>query len=90
MMGVTGDNMPRFHRLAPNVISFSGFNGRGIAPGTAFGAVLADYISGRMGDSQLPLPATDPRETPFRRIREAAYEVGSQLAHLTSAYRAHY
>jgi glycine/D-amino acid oxidase-like deaminating enzyme len=90
MMGVTGDNMPRFHRLAPNVIAFSGFNGRGIAPGTAFGAVLADYISGRMGDSQLPLPATDPRETPFRRIREAAYEVGSQLAHLTSAYRAHY
>ena len=39
-IGMTADRLPRFHKLAPNVISFSGYNGRGIAPGTAFGRAI--------------------------------------------------
>ncbi|RCS23855.1 FAD-binding oxidoreductase [Phyllobacterium salinisoli] len=81
-IGMTSDNLPKFHRLAPNVIGFSGYNGRGIAPGTVFGQVLARHISGELGEAELPLPVTDPQEQTFRGLREAYYEAGSQIAHL--------
>ncbi|KXF76157.1 FAD-dependent oxidoreductase [Paramesorhizobium deserti] len=81
-IGMTSDALPKFHRLAPGVIGFSGYNGRGIAPGTVFGQVLARHISGELGEADLPLPVTDPQEQTFRRLREAYYETGAQLAHL--------
>ena len=84
-IGMTADDVPRFHRLAPNVVGFSGYNGRGIAPGTAFGRVLADHVLGALREADLPLPATDPRPAPFRRAREAAYEAGARLAHAAGA-----
>jgi glycine/D-amino acid oxidase-like deaminating enzyme len=81
MIGMTSDNLPRFHRFAPNVISVCGYNGRGISPGTAMGKVLADYITGRLAESELPLPATAPDAPPFRTLKEAIYETGAALAH---------
>jgi len=84
-IGMTDDNLPRFHMLAPNVIGFSGYNGRGIAPGTAFGRILAEHINGRIPESQLPLPVTQPRAPRMRRLKEAFYEIGSQIAHITDA-----
>ena len=48
MIGMTDDALPRFHRLAENVVTFCGYNGRGIGPGTVFGRVLADHILGRI------------------------------------------
>ena len=80
-IGMTNDNLPRFHTLAPKIISFSGYNGRGIAPGTVFGRVLAEHIAGRISDADLPLPVTKPREEGLRTLREGYYEVGAQLAH---------
>lgn len=84
-IGMTANNLPRFHRLGRNVIAFSGYNGRGIAPGTVFGRCLARLIQGEIGEDDLPLPVTDPVAAPRRRLKEAAYEVGAQLAHLTEA-----
>lgn len=81
-IGMTSDNLPRFHTLAPNIISFSGYNGRGIAPGTVFGRILAEHIVGKVGEADLPLPVTKPREEGLRAMREGYYEVGAQLAHL--------
>jgi glycine/D-amino acid oxidase-like deaminating enzyme len=81
-IGMTADNLPKFHRLAPNVISFSGYNGRGIAPGTVFGRILADHISGKLSEQDLPLPVSAPGEPPMRRLKEAFYEVGAQAAHI--------
>ncbi len=43
MMGMTSNALPRFHRLAENVITFSGYNGRGIGTGTVFGRLLAEH-----------------------------------------------
>ena len=60
MIGMTADNLPRFHRLADNVVTFCGYNGRGIGPGTVFGRVLADHILGRIAEKDLPLPVTAP------------------------------
>lgn len=81
-IGMTSDHLPRFHTLAPNVISFSGYNGRGIAPGTVFGRLLAEHIIGRVSEADLPLPVSQPKKEGMRGLREGYYEVGAQLAHL--------
>ena len=81
-IGMTTDHIPRFHELAPNVIGFSGYNGRGISPGTSFGRVLAHFVEGRLSRQDLPLPLTPIGVPAFRAAREAFYEVGAQVAHL--------
>ncbi|RWC25360.1 MAG: FAD-binding oxidoreductase [Mesorhizobium sp.] len=84
-IGMTTDALPRFHKFGRNVVSFSGYNGRGISPGTVFGRELALLILGEQSEAQLPLPSSDLVEIPFIRAREAWYEIGAQIAHLASA-----
>jgi len=84
-IGMTDNSLPRFHKLAENVIGFSGYNGRGIAPGTVFGRVLADYIAGKVDEADLPLPVTPANEARLRRFKEIYYEVGAQVAHIADA-----
>jgi glycine/D-amino acid oxidase-like deaminating enzyme len=84
-IGMTDNRLPRFHKLAPNVISFSGYNGRGIAPGTVFGRLLAEYIAGTLAERDLPLPATDVCVPSLRRLKQTFFDVGSQIAHFTQA-----
>ncbi|MGI3902055.1 MAG: NAD(P)/FAD-dependent oxidoreductase [Janthinobacterium lividum] len=84
-IGMTADSLPRFHRLGRNTVGFSGYNGRGIAPGTVFGRCLADLMLGRIGEDELPLPVSEVVPARHRRIKEAWYEVGAQLAHAASA-----
>ncbi len=84
-IGMTADNVPRFHELAPNVISVSGYNGRGIAPGTVFGKEVAGYILGDKGAADLPLPPTRVKEARFAAPRSAIYEIGALLVHACTA-----
>lgn len=81
-IGMTDDHLPRFHRLAPQAVAVAGYNGRGIAPGTVFGRELARLVLGAVTPDELALPASDPSPARFRHLREAAYEVGSQLVHI--------
>jgi len=85
-IGMTTDRLPRLHKLAPNVLSVSGYNGRGIAPGTAFGRVIARHMQGRILEHDLPLPVLPARPANMRVAKEAFYEIGAQLAHF-SEYR---
>ena len=85
MIGMTADALPRCHRLAHNVVSISGYNGRGIAPGTVFGRCLAELALGTIGEADLPLPLSEPKTAPLRHPAEAFYEVGAQLAHFVYA-----
>jgi glycine/D-amino acid oxidase-like deaminating enzyme len=85
MIGMTADALPRFHRLARNVVSISGYNGRGIAPGTVFGRCLANLALGAVGEADLPLPVSEPKSAPLRHAAEAFYEVGAQAAHFVYA-----
>ena len=85
MIGMTNDNVPRFHKYADRMIGFSGYNGRGIAPGTTFGRTLAHYVTGEIRDGDLPLPVTPIEKANFRIAKQMFYEVGSQLAHIVSA-----
>ncbi|SDA98633.1 FAD-binding oxidoreductase [Sinorhizobium sp. NFACC03] len=83
-IGMTDNALPRFHRFAKNVVGFSGYNGRGIAPGTVFGRTLAQLVLGDLGEADLPLPLTDPKAPAFRPVKELYYEAGAQIAHFAS------
>lgn len=83
-IGMTADNLPRFHSFGPRAFGFSGYNGRGISPGTVFGACLSDLITGARAQSDLPLPLTEIDLPRFRRIRELSYELGATLVHAVS------
>ncbi len=83
-IGMTADALPRFHRLARNTVSFSGYNGRGIATGTTFGRELARLVTGEVSEGDLALPVTPTAKVPLRAVKERYYEVGAQLAHLAS------
>ncbi|MFC3205558.1 NAD(P)/FAD-dependent oxidoreductase [Aquamicrobium soli] len=83
MIGMTDNSLPKFHRLAPNVVAFHGYNGRGIGTGTVFGRLLSDHICGAP-EADLPLPPSKPATQRFRAGRERFYELGAQLAHFVS------
>jgi glycine/D-amino acid oxidase-like deaminating enzyme len=86
MMGMTANALPRFHRLGPNVVTFCGYNGRGIGTGTVFGRILADHILGHLGEKDLPLPVTEPDAPALPAARQAYYEAGAQIAHAVDAW----
>jgi sarcosine oxidase len=86
MMGMTANALPRFHRLAPNVVTFCGYNGRGIGTGTVFGRVLAEHILGNLSEKDLPLPVTEPDAPALPGPRQAYYEAGAQIAHAVGAW----
>jgi glycine/D-amino acid oxidase-like deaminating enzyme len=85
-IGLTADRLPRFHKLANHVIAFSGYNGRGIAPGTVFGRLLAQYILGRTTESDLPVPVSELRTAPLRGTMRSLYSLGSQSVHLMECW----
>lgn len=86
MIGMTDDHLPRFHQLDENIFGFSGYNGRGIAPGTVFGRVLADFATDRISAAELPLPVTEPRPQKLRNIQEAGIRHGASALHLMRSF----
>ncbi|WP_422056258.1 NAD(P)/FAD-dependent oxidoreductase [Sphingomonas sp.] len=86
-IGMTSDALPRFHCLDRNMISISGFNGRGIAPGTTFGRDLAQVVTGALGVDELALPATEVKIASLRPVKSTLYEIGAQAAHFLGSRR---
>jgi glycine/D-amino acid oxidase-like deaminating enzyme len=70
----TRDHVPRVHKLAENLYTAIAYNGRGISPGTVFGASIADAIAGK-DDAKLAMPLSDLSPEAFRALREAGYEL---------------
>lgn len=79
-IGMTTNNLPAMHTLAPNVFSVSGYNGRGIAPGTVFGKALANHVTGQA--SAIPLAETPVTPDTWRNVKSAFYHAGAQAKHL--------
>jgi len=78
-IGMTTNNLPAMHTLAPNVVSVSGYNGRGIAPGTVFGRALANHVTGET--SAIPLAETPVTPDTWRTVKSAFYHAGAQAKH---------
>lgn len=79
-IGMTTTNLPRLHALAPGVISVSGYNGRGISPGSVFGKALADHVTGHAG--AIPLSETPVRPDAWRKARALLLGLGSKAKHM--------
>jgi glycine/D-amino acid oxidase-like deaminating enzyme len=81
-IGMTDDAMPRLHQHGRQTFSVSGYNGRGIAPGTTFGRDLARLAMNQITTETLSLPLTALAPVRFRGAQELFYEAGAQIAHL--------
>jgi len=79
-IAMTQDHLPKFHELAPNVLNFHGYNGRGIGTGTMFGKLMAERILGSAAD--MPLPAVAPERLALRTSKAAMYELGAAAVRL--------
>ncbi len=78
---MTGDYLPRLFRLAPNLYAPMGYNGRGIAPGTAFGRAMAAHLAGGT-DSDLPLQISEFSSEPFREPKRIAFNLAMKAYRL--------
>jgi len=56
------------------------YNGRGIGPGTVFGKLLADYITGGSPED-IPLPVSKIEPIWSRNLWGLFYETGARLYH---------
>lgn len=84
-IAMTGDHLPRIHRLADGLYTPIGYNGRGITPGTMFGRAIAAYL--KDGDEEsLPLPITDLKPVAsapvMARLYETAFKANQLLGSL--------
>ena len=77
----TAHHLPYLHQLAPDVWSVSGYNGRGIGPGTILGRELAHLLLGQQGPQDMPLPVTSIQPIRLKRLRELFYAKASVAAH---------
>ncbi len=84
-IGTTSDALPRLHQPAPGLFSVSGYNGRGIAPGTVFGRLLAELCLGQITHAEMPLPVTRASPAILRRLRGLTLRGGSAALHATRA-----
>lgn len=60
-LGITMNRMPHFARLAPNILSASGFSGHGVAMATLSGAIMAETIAGQAGRFDIMAKVPTPR-----------------------------
>ena len=67
-IAMTPDHLPRIHRLADNLYTPIGYNGRGITTGTIFGRAMAELLTGE-DPAGLPLPMSEPASVPAAGIR---------------------
>ncbi|MDO9414600.1 NAD(P)/FAD-dependent oxidoreductase [Pararhizobium sp.] len=79
-IGMTTTHLPQMHSPAPGVVSMSGYNGRGIAPGTVFGRALARHIMGNA--TAIPVEQTEVKPDALRTLKSALYHAGAQAKHL--------
>ena len=66
-IAMTRDHLPHLHELAPGLLAATGCNGRGVALGTVFGRVLAQWVGGA-APAELGYPVT-----PLRPLRLHAF-----------------
>ena len=78
-IGMTANNLPTFHQPDKNVWSISGYNGRGISPGTVFGRALAQVTLGNPDAMMLPVAPVSPDR--LRAAKSTFYDVGAAAKH---------
>ena len=84
-VGLTRNKILRVQLLAPGVFAPSGYNGRGIGPGTVIGKHLAEtLISGNR--NEFPFPVEALYKERWRKARSAYYEYGTLGLNLVNRF----
>jgi glycine/D-amino acid oxidase-like deaminating enzyme len=76
---MTRSSLPVFHQPEENVWSITGYNGRGIAPGTVFGRALAGVATGNR--ESMPLATSEIAPDPLRTLKTQFYNTGALAKH---------
>ncbi|KAA5602956.1 NAD(P)/FAD-dependent oxidoreductase [Blastochloris sulfoviridis] len=70
-IAVTPDHFPRFHKLGPDAVGWTGCNGRGVALALSVGRELARSVTGTP-DQDIALPFGPPTVVPYQSLAKAA------------------
>ena len=73
-IAMTPDHLPHIHKLADNLYSPIGYNGRGITTGTVFGQALADLLTGD-SEEKLPVPLLTMRRVGSAPLMSCFYKI---------------
>ncbi len=84
-IGQTVDRLPHLVQPRPGIFATIGCNGRGIAPNTYFGTMLAKIALNEAVDT--PLPLKSPSRYPNRQIALEAYDAGIRFYRNTLLFR---
>ncbi|MGB7269087.1 MAG: FAD-binding oxidoreductase [Albidovulum sp.] len=75
-LGITMNRMPNFARVAPNVLSASGYSGHGVAMATLAGRLLAEAVGGQAGRFDAMANVPIPRFPGGRALRSPLLVLG--------------
>ena len=75
-LAITMNRMPYFSRIAPNILSASGYSGHGVAMASLAGRILAETIQGTAERFDLMASATPPRFPGGRAFRSPLLALG--------------
>lgn len=85
-IAMTGDHLPKIIDDGRKFLSIHGYSGRGIAPGTVFGTMVAKYLlSGDAG--HLPLAPIEAHPERLVLFKQGWYELGAGAFHFISSRR---
>ena len=80
-IAMTRDHLPKIVHLGRDGLAIFGYSGRGIGPGTVFGAAAAEALaSGR--DDAFPLPVLEGYDERAVGMRERCFEAGAVADHV--------
>ncbi|MDF0599208.1 FAD-binding oxidoreductase [Psychromarinibacter sp. C21-152] len=81
-IAMTSDHLPRIVAFGPRALAVYGYSGRGIGPGTVFGAAAARaLLTG--SEEGLPVAPVAAHSERLTGLRSAYYEAGALLTHAT-------
>lgn len=79
-IAMTSDHLPKIIRFGPSALSVYGFSGRGIGPGTLFGARAASALM-EGNEGGLPVRPVESHVERFSNLQAVGYELGAALHH---------
>lgn len=76
-IAMTTDHMPHLHKLAPNVYTALGYNGRGVAMATTMGRLLSQLVLNGERDA-VSFPVTQAKPIAFHRLHRPVLKLAVQ------------
>jgi glycine/D-amino acid oxidase-like deaminating enzyme len=80
-IAMTKDHLPKVLSIGPNALSVFGYSGRGIGPGTVYGAQAVRALLFGEEDGLPSAVISRPHRESFTGLRAAYYETGAILTH---------